>query len=93
MLVKAGCALYLETQKKRQPKAYHQAANRGQVVNAGIDKAKGMAEGRSDEKMGQDTAAPHAVATESVRRVLEHGTIRELLYNKENLLNPFFIVE
>lgn len=58
-----------------------------------------VAEGTADvyprlgPTMEWDTAAAHAVAIESGRRVLEHGTNRELLYNKENLLNPFFIVE
>jgi len=43
--------------------------------------------------MEWDTGAAHAVALEAGRRVVEHGTDRPLLYNKENLLNPFFVVE
>jgi 3'(2'), 5'-bisphosphate nucleotidase len=43
--------------------------------------------------MEWDTAAAHAIALEAGRRVLKHGTREALLYNKENLLNPSFIVE
>ncbi|HRQ88466.1 MAG TPA: 3'(2'),5'-bisphosphate nucleotidase CysQ [Bacteroidia bacterium] len=43
--------------------------------------------------MEWDTAAAHAVALEAGRRVVEHGTGEALRYNKENLLNPYFIVE
>lgn len=58
-----------------------------------------VAEGRADvyprfgPTMEWDTAAAHAVALEAGRRVVEYGNGRTLLYNKENLLNPFFIVE
>lgn len=43
--------------------------------------------------MEWDTGAAHAVALESGRRVINHETGCDLVYNKENLLNPFFIVE
>lgn len=43
--------------------------------------------------MEWDTAAAHAVALEAGRRVVRHGTDEALLYNKEDLLNPFFVVE
>ncbi len=43
--------------------------------------------------MEWDTAAAHAVALEAGRKVVEFGTGTDLVYNKENLLNPFFIVE
>ncbi|NLT69749.1 MAG: 3'(2'),5'-bisphosphate nucleotidase CysQ [Verrucomicrobiaceae bacterium] len=58
-----------------------------------------VAEGAADvyprlgPTMEWDTGAAHAVALEAGRRVVEHGTDRPLLYNKENLLNPFFVVE
>lgn len=58
-----------------------------------------VAEGAADvyprlgPTMEWDTAAAHAIALESGKRVVEHGTNRALLYNKENLLNPHFIVE
>jgi len=58
-----------------------------------------VAEGAADvyprlgPTMEWDTGAAHAVALEAGRRVVEHGTERPLLYNKENLLNPYFIVE
>ena len=43
--------------------------------------------------MEWDTAAAHAVAIEAGRRVVAYGTNESLTYNKEDLLNPFFIVE
>ena len=43
--------------------------------------------------MEWDTAAAHAVAAAAGRRVLRYDTREELLYNKENLLNAWFIVE
>ena len=59
-----------------------------------------VAEGEADvyprfgPTMEWDTGAAHAVATAAGRKVLERAGTREALaYNKENLLNPFFIVE
>jgi 3'(2'), 5'-bisphosphate nucleotidase len=43
--------------------------------------------------MEWDTAAAHAIALEAGRKVLEHPSGLPLRYNKENLLNPHFIVE
>lgn len=43
--------------------------------------------------MEWDTAAAHAVALEAGRSVLDFHTRAPLRYNKENLLNPWFIVE
>ena len=43
--------------------------------------------------MEWDTAAAHAVATEAGKRVLNAESREDLVYNKENLLNPWFIVE
>tara|TARA_R110002096_G_scaffold342165_3_gene535088 strand:+ start:3550 stop:4326 length:777 start_codon:yes stop_codon:yes gene_type:complete len=58
-----------------------------------------IAEGKADvyprlgPTMEWDTGAAHAVALESGRQVLNHETGEPLIYNKENLLNPFFVVE
>ncbi len=58
-----------------------------------------VAEGTADvyprlgPTMEWDTGAAHAVALEAGRRVVAYGTDQPLLYNKENLLNPFFVVE
>jgi 3'(2'), 5'-bisphosphate nucleotidase len=58
-----------------------------------------VAEGSADcyprlaPTMEWDTAAAHAVANEAGRKIVEYGTDRELTYNKEDLLNPWFIVE
>lgn len=58
-----------------------------------------VAEGAADvyprlgPTMEWDTAAAHAIALGSGRQVNEHGTGEALRYNKENLLNPYFIVE
>ena len=43
--------------------------------------------------MEWDTGAAHAIAIEAGRKVLCFDTRESLRYNKENLLNPFFIVE
>ena len=43
--------------------------------------------------MEWDTAAAHAVVEETGRNVYQHGTSKPLVYNKENLLNPYFLVK
>lgn len=43
--------------------------------------------------MEWDTAAGHAVAKFSGCKVYNYETKEELVYNKENLLNPWFVVE
>jgi 3'(2'), 5'-bisphosphate nucleotidase len=43
--------------------------------------------------MEWDTAAAHAIAKFSECTVLQSKSLKELTYNKETLLNPFFIVE
>lgn len=40
-----------------------------------------------------DTAAGHIVINESGKRVVQYGKDEELVYNKEDLLNPWFICE
>ncbi len=58
-----------------------------------------VAEGTADvyprlgPTMEWDTGAAHAVAIAAGREVNSHDTGEALHYNKENLLNPFFIVE
>lgn len=58
-----------------------------------------VAEGAADiyprlgPTMEWDTAAGHAVATCSGCQVVRYGSAEALLYNKESLLNPFFVVE
>lgn len=42
--------------------------------------------------MEWDTAAAHAVVNAAGGQVWEEGKSTELVYNKENLLNPFFLV-
>ena len=42
--------------------------------------------------MEWDTAAAHTIALATGCTVLEHETQQELTYNKENLLNPWFVV-
>jgi 3'(2'), 5'-bisphosphate nucleotidase len=57
-----------------------------------------LAEGKADvypryaPTMEWDTAAAHAIVNEAGLRVLQFGKEEELAYNKENLLNPFFLV-
>lgn len=58
-----------------------------------------VAEGAADvyprfgPTMEWDTAAAHAVALEAGRKVLQYPSGEPLRYNKENLLNPWFLVE
>lgn len=58
-----------------------------------------VAEGSADvyprfgPTMEWDTAASHAVARGAGKAVLDAETREPLTYNKENLLNPYFIVE
>ena len=58
-----------------------------------------VAEGAADvyprfgPTMEWDTGAAHAVATAAGKQVLNAETREPLAYNKEHLLNPFFIVE
>jgi 3'(2'), 5'-bisphosphate nucleotidase len=57
-----------------------------------------VAEGAADiyprfgPTMEWDTAAAHAVAREAGRKVVAHGTAQELPYNKQSLLNGWFVV-
>jgi 3'(2'), 5'-bisphosphate nucleotidase len=58
-----------------------------------------VAEGRADiyprlaPTMEWDTAAGHAVAQYAGARIYEYKSGKTLRYNKENLLNPWFIIE
>jgi 3'(2'), 5'-bisphosphate nucleotidase len=58
-----------------------------------------VAEGRADiyprlaPTMEWDTAAGHAVAQYAGTRIYEYESGETLRYNKENLLNPWFIIE
>jgi len=57
-----------------------------------------VAEGEADiyprlaPTMEWDTAAAHAVVLESGKQVLQHESRKQLSYNKQNLLNPWFVV-
>jgi 3'(2'), 5'-bisphosphate nucleotidase len=57
-----------------------------------------VAEGRADiyprtgPTMEWDTAAGHAIAEAAGARVLQYDTDAALVYNKQNLLNPWFVV-
>ncbi len=57
-----------------------------------------LAEGKADvyprfaPTMEWDTAAAHAVVKAVDLKVLQHGTDTEVVYNKPNLLNPWFLV-
>ena len=58
-----------------------------------------VAEGKADvyprlaPTMEWDTAAAQAVCLEAGRRVIQHDTKKDLTYNREDMLNPWFIVE
>lgn len=57
--------------------------------------AEGLADvyPRLGPTMEWDTGAAHAIALEAGRKVVCHETGEPLRYNKENLLNPYFLVE
>jgi 3'(2'), 5'-bisphosphate nucleotidase len=58
-----------------------------------------VAEGKADcyprigPTMEWDTAAGHAIAKYAGKSVLQYPELTKLKYNKENLLNPYFIVQ
>lgn len=58
-----------------------------------------VAEGEADvyprlaSTMEWDTAAAHAVVLESGKKVFQYGNDLEVTYNKENLLNSWFVVK
>lgn len=58
-----------------------------------------VAEGKADiyprfgPTMEWDTGAGHAIAKAAGKSVTDHSTGKEMVYNKENLLNNWFIVE
>lgn len=58
-----------------------------------------LAEGKADvypryaPTMEWDTAAAHAIILETGMQVTQYGTSQPLTYNKENLLNPYFLVK
>lgn len=58
-----------------------------------------VAEGTADiyprlgPTMEWDTAAAHAVIKFAGKHIYQYKTEKELIYNKENLLNPYFIVQ
>jgi 3'(2'), 5'-bisphosphate nucleotidase len=58
-----------------------------------------LAEGKADvyprfaPTMEWDTAAAHAIVNETGFHVFQQGTDKPLVYNKPDLLNPFFIVK
>lgn len=43
--------------------------------------------------MEWDTAAAHAIVLEAGKKVVQYETNKPLTYNKENLLNPWFVVK
>ena len=57
-----------------------------------------VAEGKADAypryapTMEWDTAAGHAIAKMAGFSVLQYNTKKEVVYNKEELLNPWFLV-
>ena len=79
--------------------AYINQYNAPQTVSMGSSlKLVLIAEGKADiyprlgPTMEWDTAAAQIVVEEAGGQVLHHETLEPLRYNKENLLNPWFIV-
>jgi 3'(2'), 5'-bisphosphate nucleotidase len=83
---------FVEEQKEKYPNVEFVAA--GSSLKFCL-----IADGKADiyprlgPTMEWDTAAGHLVATEAGTEVVIWNTKSKLTYNKENLLNPFFIVQ
>ncbi len=82
---------YINEEKKK-----HKVVN---IVSAGSSlKFCLVAEGKADAyprfgpTMEWDTGAGHIIATETGKRLVRCDTLEALTYNKENLLNPYFLV-
>ena len=82
---------YINEEKKK-----HKVVN---IVSAGSSlKFCLVAEGKADAyprfgpTMEWDTGAGHIIATETGKRLVRCDTMEPLTYNKENLLNPYFLV-
>lgn len=85
-------ALYIDEKRKEY--------ERVEVISSGSSlKICLVAEGSADAyprfapTMEWDTAAGHAIARMAGRQVYQAGTVQPLCYNKEDLLNPWFLVE
>lgn len=83
---------YIEKLKKKHPAI--------EIVSKGSSlKICMVAEGAADEyprfgpTMEWDTAAGHAIVNAADKKLWHTDLSEELTYNKENLLNPFFIVK
>jgi 3'(2'), 5'-bisphosphate nucleotidase len=82
-----------------QTQSFIDSLNKPTLVSRGSSlKFMLLAEGKADvypryaPTMEWDTAAAHAIVNEVGLKVFEQGTEREITYNKENLLNPYFLV-
>jgi 3'(2'), 5'-bisphosphate nucleotidase len=82
-----------------ETQAFIDQLKEAQLVSSGSSlKFMLLAEGKADvypryaPTMEWDTAAAHAVVIETGHKVLEYGSNSPLIYNKENLLNPYFLV-
>ena len=91
---------HLTDDVKRFVEALEEAGKTVSFLSAGSSlKLCLVAEGLADvyprlgPTMEWDTGAAHAVALEAGRRVVCHESGDPLRYNKENLLNPYFLVE
>jgi 3'(2'), 5'-bisphosphate nucleotidase len=82
-----------------ETEAFIQNLRNPSLVSAGSSlKFMLLASGQADvypryaPTMEWDTAAAHAVVKETGHNVLQYGKNEALVYNKENLLNPYFLV-
>ena len=83
----------------QETKDFIDSLHDAELVTAGSSlKFMLLAEGKADvypryaPTMEWDTAAAHAIIREVGLSVTEYGTGSELVYNKGNLLNPYFLV-
>lgn len=85
-------SLYIEEKRKEYPRV--------EVISSGSSiKICLVAEGTADAyprfapTMEWDTAAGHAIARAAGKEIYQAGSGQPLRYNKEDLLNPWFLVE
>ena len=86
--------------KNKDTEDFIKGFNEHKIVSMGSSlKFMVIAEGNADiyprfaPTMEWDTAAAHAILKSLNISVINNQTKKELIYNKRNLLNPFFLVD
>ena len=85
---------YIENLKKQNPDKEIETTSAGSSLKFCLI-AEGLADiyPRLAPTAEWDTAAAHAIVNASGKRVFKFNSNEELIYNKQNLLNPYFVVK